>query len=99
MFITTWYRQLLLATCVVVAALAFAGPAMAENGSGSAVTQDQYGDSSQQIAAAGDTSATDPPATGSLPFTGLDIGMMSAAAIALVGGGLLMRRRSGPEAG
>jgi hypothetical protein len=35
---------------------------------------------------------------GSLPFTGLDIGMLALAAVALTGAGLLLRRLTAPGA-
>jgi hypothetical protein len=68
------------------------------------VTQDQYGDKTEVIGGGGgnlddpgDPSATSDPSTvGSLPFTGLDLGLMAAAAAGLVAAGIVLRRRSRP---
>ena len=77
--------------------LALAAPAA---GQGSSVTKDQYKDSASNVVAGlggdpGDPSATaDPGSTGSLPFTGLDLALMGAAAAGLFGAGVVIRRRA-----
>jgi hypothetical protein len=65
------------------------------------VTADQYDDAAAQAAGAatGDPSATADPGVGSLPFTGLDLALMAVAAGALLGAGLVLRRRGASEAG
>ena len=88
------YRQVLALAFVLVAMLATAGPAMAEDCSKS-VTVDQYGDRIEQL---NSSNCEDPPA-GALPFTGLDVGMMVGAAGVLVAGGVFLRRRSRLEQG
>jgi hypothetical protein len=40
------------------------------------------------------TSAAEPTQTGSLPFTGLDVGGLAAGAVLLLGAGLVLRRVS-----
>ena len=92
------YRQLLAMAFVLVAMLATSAPAMAANCSTS-VTVDQYGDRIEQLntstcADPGDPG--DPPAS-SLPFTGLDVGLMAGAAGVLLVGGVFLRRRSRTE--
>ncbi len=80
----------------LIAVLALAAPAAGA----SSVTDEQYGDSASQVAAnvggdPGDPSATaDPGSTGSLPFTGLDLALMGAAAAGLVGAGVVVHRRA-----
>jgi hypothetical protein len=93
--------------CSLIAALAFAAPAAAQNDQSSPVTQSQYGDAATQFSGGGDapssgdpsdpSASSDSSAVGSLPFTGLDLALMAAAAGGLVAGGLLMRRRTGSE--
>ena len=99
-------RSILAGLCALVAVLAIASPASAQN-CGSP-TQDQYGEQTQQVqvcpqqgsgAAGGATATSEPSNVGSLPFTGLDLGLMGAAALALVGGGVLIHRRSRVEEG
>jgi hypothetical protein len=94
------YRQLLAMAFVLVAVLATSAPAMAaESECSRSVTVDQYGDRIEQL----DTSTCadpgdpgDPPAS-SLPFTGLDVGLMAGAAGVLLVGGVFLRRRSRTE--
>ena len=80
-----------------MAVLAFAGPASAQV---SSATQDQYSPSNERFAGStgGDPSdPSDPSDTvGSLPFTGLDLGLMGGAAVTLLAGGVLLRRRGNP---
>ena len=88
------YRRLLILTACGLTFFALAGPATAQEpaGPGSAVTADQYKDTSHQFSGGG---GTDPSSTvGSLPFTGLDLGLMAAAAAGLVAGGFVLRRRA-----
>jgi hypothetical protein len=95
-------RQVILGTVGALAVtLVLAVPAVGQQ---SPVTQGQYGEKTDVIGGGGgnlsdpgDPSATSDPSTvGSLPFTGLDLGLMAAAAAGLVGAGILIRRRSGP---
>ena len=84
---------------VALVALVLATPAAAQN---SPVTDEQYGDKAEQLGGGnigdpGDPSASDPGNVGSLPFTGLDLGLMAAAAAGLVAGGIVLRRRSTAE--
>lgn len=75
--------------------LATSAPAMAEDCSKS-VTVDQYGD---HIAQLDSTTCVDASQSdGSLPFTGLDLGLMAGAAGVLLVGGVAIRRRSRAEA-
>jgi hypothetical protein len=66
-------------------------------------TTDQYGSRSQQIAATGSggssgggasATTTGHRTSGSLPFTGLDLGVLALAAVALLGAGIALRRYS-----
>jgi hypothetical protein len=90
-----------LALCVVLATVAAVAPASAQQSQGSPVTEEQYGDSASGFSAStGDPGGTaDPGASGSLPFTGLDLGLMAAAALALAGAGFVLRRRTASEEG
>jgi hypothetical protein len=98
------------ATIAVLASLALlsvAGTAIAQS-----PTEDAYGGGSQgevgglqQSNGGGGDNAANAVATdtagGSLPFTGLEVGVMLLAGVALVGGGFLVRRISnagGPAA-
>lgn len=89
------YRQLLTVVCCLFALVAFAAPASAQ-GTGSSVTQDQYADPGAQFGAGGSNPST---SVGSLPFTGLDLGLMAFAAAGLVAGGVLIRKRSSADEG
>lgn len=93
------FKQVLVAVGAVVVSLALVAPAVGQQ---TPVTQDQYGDKVEVIGGGdgnpgdpGDPSASDPSGVGSLPFTGLDLGLMAAAAAGLVAGGIVLRRRSG----
>ena len=68
-------------------------------------SHDQYDPKSQQIAATGSggggggsatTSSSGGSTIGSLPFTGLDVGVLALAAVALLGAGFALRRLSDP---
>jgi hypothetical protein len=83
----------IVALCAMLAALS-AAPASAQETS--SVTADQYDESGSQFSSGGGTAD---PGVGSLPFTGLDLGLMGAAAAALMGVGVLMRRRTASEEG
>jgi hypothetical protein len=88
------YRQLILGACAVVAALAFAAPASAQDESAtSSVTADQYDPSTERFSGGG---GEDPSSVGSLPFTGLDLGLMGGAALTLLAGGVVLHRRANP---
>ena len=94
------YRQILVTACTLIAIFAIAAPASAEKCVGSSVTLDQYGDSVDQLSAcnqSGTGDTTDPGSSGSLPFTGLDLGLMVGAAGALLVGGFLISRRARAE--
>jgi hypothetical protein len=94
------YRQILTAACTLIAVLAIAAPASAAKCVGSSVTQDQYAENVDQVKVCdegGTGDPGDPPATGSLPFTGLDLGLMGGAAVALLAGGFLISRRARAE--
>ena len=87
---------------VVLVVLALAAPAAAMATSPS---HDQYDPKSQQIAATGSggggggsatTSSSGGSTIGSLPFTGLDVGVLALAAVALLGAGFALRRLSDP---
>jgi len=89
-----------LAGALVVLALAAPAAAMATSPS-----HDQYDPKSQQIAATGSggggggsatTSSSGGSTIGSLPFTGLDVGVLALAAVALLGAGFALRRLSDP---
>ena len=91
-----------MALCALVAALAIAAPASAQNCS--TPTDEQYKDQTQQLevcaeGGSGTADVSDPGNPGSLPFTGLDVGLMGVAALALVGGGVLVRRRASAREG
>ena len=97
-------RSILAGLCALVAILAIASPASAQNCVAGSPTQDQYGEQTQQgqVCAqqgSGATATSEPSNVGSLPFTGLDLGLMGAAALAVVGGGVLVHRRSRAEEG
>ena len=89
----------LIGLVVVVLALVAPVAAMATS-----PTSDQYETQSQQIAATGGggnpsgggSAATSSNTIGSLPFTGLDLGVLAFAAVALLGAGLALRRLTGP---
>jgi hypothetical protein len=96
-----------LALIIVVGAL-FAGPATAlAQDALSNPSASQYEPKSQvegasttgsnTAAAVADTSSTS-RSTGTLPFTGMDVLVLSAVALALVGTGVALRRLSTPKA-
>jgi hypothetical protein len=93
-------RNLILGACALIAALALAALASAANGAArSPVTQEQYADTSEQIGGGkvDPTGPSGPTSTvGSLPFTGLDLALMGGAAVTLLAGGVLLRRRANP---
>jgi hypothetical protein len=87
-----------LAAGLLVLALAVPSAALAQS-----PTHAQYEPENHQIAAAsgGGSSGNGPSAPsnstiGSLPFTGLDIGVLAIAAAALLGAGFALRRLSDP---
>jgi hypothetical protein len=102
------YRQKLLTTFAVVAALAMAAPAgvaAQQPGTSSSPTKAQYGDESLAFAGAADTPDSSPPYSGptdpsssraiaSLPFTGADLIALAAGAGFLLAGGLVLRRHA-----
>lgn len=98
-------RHILGVLCALIAVFAIAAPASAQNCS--SPTESQYGDQAQQLevcaqgggGSQGGSATADPSGTtaGSLPFSGLDLGLMGAAAVALVGSGVVIRRRARAE--
>lgn len=98
-FIRFNYRHTLVALCALIAALAITAPASAQDCAASSVTLDQYGDRTEQFSACNSNGTGDPTPSGSLPFTGLDLGLMGGAAGALLVGGVLIRRRARAEDG
>ncbi len=94
MFVQTLRKILLLAVCVL--ALTVAAPAMAQTPTG-----DAYGGLAGVAQGGGsDNDSGGPTASadsGSLPFTGLELGVFAIAGVALLGTGLVLRRsvRSG----
>lgn len=100
------YRQLLAMACVLVAVFATSAPAVAADCPKS-VTGDQYGDQADQLDStcidptSGSGGSADPASAsaGSLPFTGLDLGLMAAGAGVLLVGGVALRRRSRADTG
>jgi hypothetical protein len=80
-----------LAAGLVVCALAVPSAALAQS-----PTHAQYAPQSHQIAAGGGPSAPSRSTIGSLPFTGLDVGVLALAAVALLGAGFALRRLSDP---
>ena len=98
------HPSLALAALAVVFALVAAPTAM-----GTSPTTDQHGPRSQQIAAPGSgessgggsassttTRSTSDTTIGSLPFTGLDLGVLAVAGVALLGAGFALQRLSDP---
>jgi hypothetical protein len=102
------YRQKVLTTFAVLAALALAVPAAAsaqELGTSSSPTAAQYEDQSQEFSAGGNTPTPTPPDSGStdpsstraiasLPFTGADLIVLASGAVVLLAGGFLLRRQA-----
>lgn len=91
------YRQVFALACALIATLAIAAPASAAD-CPTSVTLDQYGDRTEQFDATHCT-PKDPPDPGTLPFTGLDVGLMAGAAGVLLAGGVMLRRRGRAEQG
>ena len=95
-------RTNLLAILAMVFTLALAGPALAQDNP----TEDAYGGVLGEEVANNDDSGGNTPATvqveqaaddnggGSLPFTGLELGLVVLAGIGLVSLGLVMRHQS-----
>jgi hypothetical protein len=81
--------------------LGIATPAWAN----SSPTQGAYGGTgANQVSQVQDTTASRSPtattsaaSAGTLPFTGIDVGLVAAVAVALVGSGLVLRRRVGTD--
>jgi hypothetical protein len=102
-------RKILAFMAVGLLSLAFAGSAF-----GASATEDAYSgtagvqefDQSESGTAATEeetsvaaTSESDSSSGGSLPFTGLDVGLIALAGVALVGMGLLVRRSTRRDEG
>lgn len=101
------YRQKLLSTFAVVAALVLAVPAAAsaqELDTGSSPTAAQYGDQSQEFSGGGNPPDSPPPpgstdpsssrAIASLPFTGADLTALAWGAVILLAAGFVLRRQA-----
>jgi hypothetical protein len=93
-----------LALIIVVGAL-FAGPATAlaqdalSNPSAAQYQpQSQVAGSSTTGAVADNSAPSSQSSTGTLPFTGMDVLVLSAVALALIGTGVALRRLSTPKA-
>jgi hypothetical protein len=83
-----------LAAALLVLALAAPSAAIAASPSNS-----QYETQNHQISAGGGGGGPSAPSNstiGSLPFTGLDVGVLALAAAALLGAGFALRRLSDP---
>jgi hypothetical protein len=80
----------------LIALVALGAPAAAVAQTGNSPTKAQYGPTNQQISAGGDKGDD---TIGGLPFTGLDVGIMAASAVLLLGAGVALRRLSDPERG
>jgi hypothetical protein len=83
-----------LAAALLVLALAAPSAAIATTPSNS-----QYQPQNHQIAVTGGGNGPSAPSNstiGNLPFTGLDVGVLALAAIALLGAGFALRRLSDP---
>lgn len=80
---------------VVTASLAWPGAALAEGSNGCSSQNQTYGSQDCQVINnnASRTTAT-ATNTGSLPFTGLDVGLLAVGGGTLVGAGLVVRRLS-----
>lgn len=81
---------------VAVMSLAMTGSAFAQS-----ATEDAYGGiaGTQQYGGGETVLAADSSSSGSLPFTGLDVGLIALAGVALAGTGLVVRRVSRPSVG
>lgn len=92
-----------LALIIVVGAL-FAGPATAlaqdalSNPSASQYEPRSQVEGTSTSGAVADNSASSGGNSGTLPFTGMDVLVLSAVALALVGTGVALRRLSTPKA-
>ena len=80
------FKLSLLVALACAAVLALAGPAAAQN-----PTQNAY-EPSTCTACTATTSGT---GSGTLPFTGIDVGLLAVVGVSLAGVGLVMRRRLG----
>jgi hypothetical protein len=83
-----------LAAALLVLALAAPAAAIASSPSNA-----QYAPQNRQIAAGGGGGGPSTPSRstiGNLPFTGLDVGVLALAAVALLGAGFALRRLSDP---
>ncbi len=88
-------RKITLFVAVALMSLALSAPAF-----GASATEEAYGGAAGTQQFSGD--ANDPSAavtgsvsdSGTLPFTGLELALMAAAGIALVGTGIVVRRAS-----
>jgi hypothetical protein len=100
------YRQKLLTTFAVVAALALAVPMAAsaqELDTGSNPAGAQYGDQSQEFSGSKSpdsppptdpTASSAPRAIAGLPFTGVDVVWLASGAVVLLATGMLIRRQA-----
>lgn len=89
-------RRTFAVLAVALMSLAFASSALAQS-----ATEDAYQGAAgvQQFGGPGNgdsqlVASTSPESSSSLPFTGLDLGLVAIAGIALVGTGLIVRRTS-----
>lgn len=78
----------------LIAVVALGVPCAALAQTASSPTKAQYSPTNRQISA-GDSQGHD--TISGLPFTGLDVGIMAASAVVLLGAGVALRRFSNPE--
>lgn len=96
-------KRLALLMAVVAIALAIAAPAYAQNavsdtyaGKGGGIVGTVESGNGPTASTPQQVQATNPSGSGSLPFTGLDIGLLAIGGVALVGVGVGLRRFARP---
>jgi len=96
-------KRLALLMAVVAVALALAAPAYAQNavsdtyaGRGGGIVGTVESGNGPTASTPQQVQATSPSGNGSLPFTGLDIGLLALGGVALVGVGVGLRRFARP---
>ena len=94
-----WMRIVRVSLCAAVAALVICVPAFA-SGSGNTTLKSAYGSTPHNVSGVVKTTTKPKPAvkptavktSGTLPFTGVDLGVVAGAAVLLLGVGLAFRR-------
>lgn len=79
---------------VAALALGLPGPALGQELDCAGPTGDQYCPPTEVLTGSGSGTGDPPGDSGSLPFTGLDLGLTLAAAAGLLGAGAAVRRAS-----